>query len=472
MRRYLALVAMILCSALAGAGELESALYKGVDSLSQAYRKAHPELGMKAGLAILDFEEHSELARRHGLGKAVEAFVRDTVARSLVYELVDRKRLDEALKEMELALSGLVEGGQAIEAGRLAGVRAFLWGGIAESGDDFVVSLGVTDAETGAVVATESFAIAKRILVSTAEELAYSYVAPNGLGVSTHVYVPVYQLSDLFNKSALYLADAGLAYRPNRFFMVSAGIMTAPVMTGEHYRVDEDIRIVSVQPGLGSVVDPWGFGGGGLEATFSQWTAQFRATFLRLDAQYTLNFSPRFNVGLAGGIFNALGNVRMIVDIGGNNSGLYYRHQLATDQDPPASGAYYHMPFIDTEAVEYLFMDQFIPGLRAELRPEFFITPRLALSARIGFMWMLPIPVREVYATNAKWWFYQEGKDPLSWKPTPGYEPTATYGDLYSGEERSSWVYYGWNPLLRPDGKYWAFDMSCVYAYAGLSFFF
>lgn len=472
MRRYLALVAMILCAAFAGAGELESALYTSVDALSQAYRTAHPELGMKAGLVILDFEEHSELARRHGLGKAVEAFVRDTVSRSLVYELVDRKRLDEVLKEMELALSGMVEGGQAIEAGRLAGVRAFLWGGIAESGDDFVISLGVTDAETGAVVATESFSIRKRVLVSVAEELAYSYVAPNGLGVSTHAFMPVYQLSDLFNKAAMFLADAGLSYRPNRHFMVSAGIMTAPVMTGEHYRVDEDIRILSVQPGLASAVDPWGLGGGGTDAAFSQWTAQFRATFLRLDAQYTINFSPSLNVGLAGGIFNALGNVRMFVDIGGDNSGLYYRQQLATNQDPLATGTYYQQPFIDAESVEYLFMDQFIPGLRAEIRPEFFITPRLALSARIGFMWMLPIPVREVYATNAKWWFYQDGKEPLAWKPTPGYVPATVADNLYYSEERASWVYYGWNPLLRPDGTYWAFDMSCVYAYVGLSFFF
>lgn len=470
MRRYLALVAMILCTALAVAGELESALYASVDALSQAYRRSYPELGMKAGLVILDFEEHSELARRHGLGKAVEAFVRDTVSRSLVYELVDRKRLDEVLKEMELALTGLVEGGQAIEAGRLAGVRAFLWGGIAESGDDFVISLGVTDAETGAVVATESFSIGKRVLVSLAEELAYSYVAPNGIGLSLQTFMPLYQFSDLFNKVSMFFVDASVSYRPNRYFMVSGGIMSAPTMTGEHYRYDTDVPVKALQPSMEEAVNLWGTGASVKD--FGQTTAQFQATFLRLDAQYTVNLSPAFTIGLAAGIFNAIGNVRMRLKIGGDTEGLYYRQLLAKSDDPASSDTYYTMPMMDTYDIEYLFKEHFLPGLRAEIRPEVFITPRLALGARLGIMWMRPLPVREVYATHAKWWFYQKGKDPLGWKPDSGYTLGSPASDLYAVEDRSSWLYYGWNPLVRPDGTYWAFDLSCVYAYAGLSIFF
>ncbi len=254
--------------------------------------------------------------------------------------------------------------------------------------------------------------------------------------------------------------------------MVSGGIMTAPSLTGEHYRVDEDIDVLSVQPELAATVDPWGLAGSTANAGFSQWTARFRATFIRLDAQYTVNFSPRFNIGLAGGIFNALGNVQMYVDMGGDDSGPYYRQQLAMESADPMADDYYQMPFVDTESIEYLFMDQFLPGLRAELRPQFFLTPRLALDLRLGFMWMRPLMVREVHAAHASWWFYQEGKDALAWSPTEGYAPGSVYDELYSGEERASWVYYGWNPLLRPDGERWAFDISCLYAYVGFSMFF
>ena len=271
--KRLVLVFLVACALPLWSDELEDALYRSVDALSQAYKKAHPDLGMKAGLALLDFEEHSELARRHGLGKAMEAYVRDTVGRSLVYELVDRKRMAELLAEMELSLSGVVDGGRAVEAGRIAGVRAFLWGEIAEREDSFVVSLGITDAETGLILATDSFELPQRLLVSIAEELAYSYVAPNGIGLSFHAFAPVFQLSDLYNKSSLFFADLGFSYRPNRHFMVSGGVMTAPSLTGEHYRVDDDIEVLSVQPELASTVDPWGIVAAEGQSGFSQWTA-------------------------------------------------------------------------------------------------------------------------------------------------------------------------------------------------------
>lgn len=471
MRKLLA-IALVFAAGAAYAQDLATALYKSVDALSVAYQKAHPETGMKAGLAILDIEEHAELARKHRLGKTVEAYLRGSVERSLIYELVDRKNLDQVLKEMELSLSGLVDGKTAPGIVELTGVRAFLWGDITESGDRFLVSLGVTDAGTGAVVETSSFEIDKRRLVKVAEELAYSYVAPNGIGITAQYFTPVYMLSDLYNKAPLTLFDGGLAYRFSRNLMLSGGIQGMPVFTGEHFRVDDDIAVSEVQPQLGDVPDPWGFVAAEPGGTFSQYTAQFQASFARLDAQYTINFSPKLNLGLSGGVFATLTNPKMLVTYGGENSGLFYRRQLAVDGDPTDPASYYQMPFIDAVAVEYLFEQQFVPGVKAELRPELFITPRLALSARLGFMWMQPLSVREVHASNASWWFYQEGKDATAWTPDLTFDPSNRVGSLYSGEQTASWIYYGWNPLLRPDGAYWSYDISCFYAYLGLSFFF
>ena len=54
--KRLALVLVAICALPLGADELEDALYRSVDALSLAYRKAHPDLGMRAGLAMLDFE--------------------------------------------------------------------------------------------------------------------------------------------------------------------------------------------------------------------------------------------------------------------------------------------------------------------------------------------------------------------------------------------------------------------------------
>lgn len=219
-----------------------------------------------AGLAILDIGAHSESARKHGLGKTVEAYLRAAVAKSLVFELVDRKHLDEVLKEMELSLSGLVDGKSAPELVELTGVRAFLWGDISESGERFLVSLGVTDAATGGVIGSASFEIDKSRLVKVAEDLQYSYVAPNGIGITAHAFTPMYMVSDIYNKAPLVLLDGGLAYRMSRSWMISGGVQGAPVFTGEHYRWDNDISVTGIQALLNAVPDPWGFGG--TDATF------------------------------------------------------------------------------------------------------------------------------------------------------------------------------------------------------------
>ncbi|MBU0937096.1 MAG: penicillin-binding protein activator LpoB [Spirochaetes bacterium] len=464
----LVVLVFLLTAAAVGAEELEAALYRSIDALSRAYLTEYPEQGMKAGLVILEISENSVLAERNRLGSTIEAYLRDMVNRSLVYELVDRANLDTLLKEIEFSLSGMVDPAAVVEIGTLAGVRAFLWGDISELRDRFLVNLSVTDAETGRVLGTAGFEIEQRALVKIAEELQYSYVAPNGIGLTAHAFIPAYMFYDMYNNNVLGMADLGLAYRFSRNFMLSGALLIAPTFTGEHYRWDEDVPVLDVQPLLAATVDPWGQGGG--YDVFSQWTAQFRATFLRLDAQYTLNFSPKFNLGLSGGIMNAIGNVRMFVDIGGDNSGPYYRQQLASE-DPVV---YYQQPFIDTASVEYLFEDQFLPAFKAELRPEFFITPRIALSARVGFLWMKPLKVREIYAFHASWWFYQEGKDAATWTPDPDFDPGSFYESASrdEGEQRASWIYYGWNPLLRPDGQYWQYDLTSVYAQLGFSFFF
>lgn len=463
------LIFLVMFSIPAWAQRLDTLLYRSMDTLSKAYLAQYPQLGMKAGLVILHIEEKSRLAASNRLGSTVEAYLREMIGRSLVYELVDRANLESLLREMELSLTGMVYPSDIVEIGNLAGVKAFLWGDISETRDRFLISLNVTDAETGLVLGTSSFEIDQRTLVKTADELQYSYVAPNGIGLTAHLFYPVYMLSDIYNKSVLPFGDLGLAYRFTRNFMVSVGFLSAPEYTGEQYRWDKDISLSSVQPLLNSTPDDWGRIPD-QDLVASQWTAQFRAAFFRLDAQYTFNFNPKFNIGLSGGVFNAISNVRMYVDIGGDSSGPYYRKQLATDDDPPS---YFQQPFMDTASVEYLFMDQFLPGVKTELRPEFFITPRIALSARIGFLWMKPLTVREIHASYASWWYYQKGKDATSWIYDPAYAPGEySWDNIDAGEQRASWIYYGWNPLLRPDGKYWLYDLSGVYAQVGVSFFF
>jgi len=50
-------------------------------------------------------------------------------------------------------------------------------------------------------------------------------------------------------------------------------------------------------------------------------------------------------------------------------------------------------------------------------------------------------------------------------------------GVVYTGNadavnQYASWLYFGWNPLLLPDGQRWVFDLSGFYASLTVSFFF
>jgi len=473
MKKLVLVLMALACASLLWSQELNLALFRSLDLLSRAYQQAYPTQSMKAGLVIMELAENSELAKRHQLAKTVEAYLREVVGRSLVYELVDRKNLAAILGEMEMSLTGIVDPAQIVEIGNLSGVRAFLWGDISDSRDRFLINLNVSDAETAAVLASANFEIEQYKLVKIAEELEYSYVAPNGIGLTAHLFWMPYMVSDLYNKAPFLMLDSGLAYRFSRNFMVSAGLLTAPQFTGESYRWDEDIPQLSIQPGLAG--NEWLWGGVAERGNMSQLTCNIISDFIRLDAQYTFNFSPKFNIGLSGGLFSAVSNPRMYADIGGPTEGLYFRKLLAT-KDGTSVDDYYHMPFIDTAMVEYLFEQQFIPGLKAEIRPEFFITPRIALSIRTGFVWMLPLPVREVHASQASWWFYQQGKKTVatSWVPNSTYAPGSGYTSAIQdeGEQKASWLYYGWNPLLRPDGTYWTYNISGVILQFGLSFFF
>ena len=39
-------------------------------------------------------------------------------------------------------------------------------------------------------------------------------------------------------------------------------------------------------------------------------------------------------------------------------------------------------------------------------------------------------------------------------------------------DQNASWLYYGWNPLVRPDGERWVFDASRAYVMVALTVYF
>jgi TolB-like protein len=467
---------------------LRRTIRKSIEELSEAYAKAHPERTMKKALAVMDFDSPEGASRAKTLSPTLRAYVEEELSRSLVFYIVDRKNLEKIMEEMELSLSGMFDESSAPRLGELKAAQALVLGEASEAGDSIHVSMKLLDVETGVVSAASSFDVNRGDLSAAATELQYRYVAANGIGLTGGAGL-FFPYTDAFNRNLSAPFEFGVNYRPDRAWMLSAGIVSRMPSTESDTRFAEgwlqetDYTYAFFQPGgtyasgsSDSINDLEGGGDNGGEAPMVRSNYDF--LMMGISGQYTLNIAPWFNIGIQGGPLFHLYEPRMSLVYGsGDLTGLYYR-QRYWDAD---LDAYDYHPAVDTKPIQYVFTSMGFAGARAEIRPEFFITPRLAVALRVGYLWTLPLTVGEVNTSYANWGFraYQEGVDPATWVPDD--EALQTGDELYQGDDaqvhnqvdqRASWLYYGWNPLIRPDGSRWIFDASRFYAMIGFTVYF
>jgi len=98
------------------------------DSISEGPNFA-PYYGLKRRLAILDFENLSDLGGVK-LGSAISDQLISLVARSNRYILVERSQIEQILREQALGQSGAISEQTAPEVGKLLGVEALVLGKI------------------------------------------------------------------------------------------------------------------------------------------------------------------------------------------------------------------------------------------------------------------------------------------------------------------------------------------------------
>jgi len=418
---------------------LQEEIHNSIEKISTAFRARYPDLTVKRGAVILEFREESPRARSKKMGTLVRVYLEEALATSLSLYLVDRKNLESIREEQILSLTGLVDESTAPEVGYLSGAHVLLYGSIVEEEADFLISIGMTDISSGERLLTYSFRIPDQEMVTAADNLQYEFVAKNGIGLSVSTQYHI--LADKsFNESHPYFLNIEAKYRISRNFMVSAGVMIPPVTTGSFYRYD---------PGQdGSLAElTWSFFQPELPATFGeetvgQVTNQLTGGLLATAGlQYTLNFSPRFNLGLKLGVLAGMG-LRTAYRLS-SAAGQFVQTEVVGEQDPLVTRDYQDI---------ILLYDQLFGG-KIELRPEYFITPRLAVTGMAGYMKTTEGRVREAYASRGDWGFYE--------------------GALESGYNRKAEeTYFGLDPRKMPDGGIWTLDFSGLYAGLAVSFFF
>jgi len=485
----LSFVAIVVCAmtplfaeAPGSAGsQLRRSVRVALEDLSKQYVAARPGRTVRDGLTLVAVKNQSRAAETGRIGEAVSVFFAEEIAKSTVFFLVERENLGKLLDEMELSMSGLVTGVSDFKG--LSAVDVMAAGSVVEAGADFHVDLRLVDAATGATLAVASFELPKHVLAKASEELQYSYVAANGIGLSFgSLYLP-FPTPFFKNNYVHLLFDLGAAYRPERRWMFGAGAMLPFSDQSDDYSYEQygegTYSYPTMQPGLlpggNGALGFEAFGGNSSKSPMQD--SYFEYSILHLDAQYTVNFSPAFNIGVSGSVMTYIQTPRMTLSIGKHAlGGLYYRQQFFNGTD------YDYLPAIDNTPIVYQFDSTRFAGLRGELRPEIFITPRLALTMKIGYLWTPPLSVTGVKAGYAAWDFREsEGVDHATWVPadeaaspidTPPQLPWDPDHPREQDNNQSSWIYYGWNPFMSPDSGRWAFDLSGLYAGVFVSVFF
>jgi len=257
-------------------------------------------------------------------------------------------------------------------------------------------------------------------MIDASLDLQYSYVAPNGLGISVGMNYLILPPTSFTKTTILQLSnDISAKYRISRAFMVEMGVWMPYVSETDCYYIHpEDLTYGDIQEAL-----PGSLGDG--EASMQ--AAVQRISLFHVDAQYTINFSPRFNLGIKlGGVFNGDATVRLSTE----------PYKLPESWNPD-TGNPENTIIKGKDGIDLVFDHQF--GARVEVTPEVFITPRLALRAAVGYIWTPPVDIFEVRVGTTH----------------------------FSADE-----YFGYDAALMPDGSPWTFDFTSLYGGFSVSVFF
>ncbi len=424
---------------------LKISIAESMEEFSRAYIAKHPDLVSMQGLAVMTIENDSENAARAKIGELIRAYLEEAVTRSMIFVLTDRTNLDRILDEIKFSAAGMVSDDTAVQIGEITGTSVLVSGSVAEEGSNFQVLLRLSEIESGEILTVHRFSLPQSDLIEASTELKYSYVAANGIGLTAKMLSYIYG-AETFNKWNPVYVDITAKYRLSRDWMISGGVITNLVGTGENYRWDpsmytdqQEILYSDIQPDL---PDTFNTGGDAV----GQITGQLTSTVIpHLDFQYTINFSPSFNIGINAGVVGYI-NPEMEVRYGSHGD-LFFNNQEYDDTG--AEGAVTAQK--DTMPMTYVF--ESTVGGKIELCPEVFITNRIAVTGVAGYMYIPPAVLRSVFASEGDWEYYADAVE-----------------SNYSSQAVEK--YFGFDPINMPGGGEWTLDFSGFYAGISVSVFF
>jgi len=110
----------------------------------------------KIVIAIVDFRNTGQDDELDYLENTIPEAIITRMAKTGRMEIVERSRLQEALKEMELGMTGIVDEQTAVELGRAVGANAILLGSFVSIGELIRINARLIDVKTSRIIKAES----------------------------------------------------------------------------------------------------------------------------------------------------------------------------------------------------------------------------------------------------------------------------------------------------------------------------
>jgi TolB-like protein len=172
------LAAVLVFAAARGTLSAQSAgdtINRNLEELSQVLIESFNQLErheFRNRLAVMEFENASELARQQNLGRVFSEILTDYLSQNAgMFDVYERGQLDSVLREQELALSDLADPEEAIEIGKLTGAHLLVLGSVFQVGNDVQVVARMVETETGQILVSHSVAIPKEVFVDITQYL-------------------------------------------------------------------------------------------------------------------------------------------------------------------------------------------------------------------------------------------------------------------------------------------------------------
>ena len=173
MKKTVAFLVLVFCAALF-AGNREEMISDALGKIPPAL-KSIPDSIKRVAVSAIEIPADSGIDLA-SLQDQIGAMLLDSGR----FGLIDRKSLKQLVEEQQLSMTGLVDTGSMVKAGKLIGVQGFFYGSVEVKKDQFTLNLKLVEVESGAIMFSRKFVGMPQSFVCVSAGVGYSPLTISG----------------------------------------------------------------------------------------------------------------------------------------------------------------------------------------------------------------------------------------------------------------------------------------------------